>query len=305
MPVSMLDALVQDSRPRILTLLDNAVGSITVAPCVTRVELCGPLGLGDGETADDLTLVVSVRAGALTDLWSVVDSVVAIELGVILPAWRDPRAQSTTALEVLYLVAQDSAVRRLRLRFVPAGRPAGAPDPQPVRTVYAGLEDGQPPADPTTDPVAALLAAQRQRGSSGPDLLVEALVLLHGALVHGSRRRLLAAYDDMVRAREALRDLVRSSLRANLPGGGWAGLDEALEATALGHACLGGLRRFAVTAPPASAVELATAVDTCLAVATLAAPDAVTGLTGPIDSYRRYLGIPDSPPSVPAGEVRP
>ena len=172
--------------------------------------------------------------------------------------------------------------------------PASRADRIPEHTRACLLHTSSPPAGigrRTSLLVARMLSEVRDRRPTCADLLVEVLVLLQMIRKRVRRRQHFSAYGEWVLARDAVRDLVKTSLTPTSTYRGWYRLEEELSATPIGKACQRALRELTTTPPPTTDADLTAALDCCLLVADLATPATVEDLQRAIDCYRTYLEL--------------
>lgn len=263
--------------------LDEFIAGITAGGSVTQVYDRG--GRTAGQQVD---AVVVVRDEQFADFVSVLDSLTVHTFGAILPGWHDRSVSPADGARSVHLVARGNTLLRWRLQVLPAS--AGAPVIERGRAVPVYRREPESPAGHRGVPVSA----DRVRpGPTTNDHVVEVLVRLHEALERTGEDSMLAAYAQLSLALDALKNVVWSMIGTPDADRGWDGLDEALAATVIGRRCLTALRDLTSAGMPAGVRELTDVIADILAVIELAAPDVALRMTGPLDSYRQYLGIWD------------
>ncbi|GID33089.1 hypothetical protein [Paractinoplanes brasiliensis] len=238
--------------------LEELVAGLEPGGSVTRVY-----DRGRHPTGRQIDAVVVVRDARFADFVPVLDPLMIHTFGAILPGWHDLSAAPADGARSVHLVARGDALLRWRLQVIPEG--AGASGPA-----------GHPRPAPTTE-----------------NHVAEVLVRLHEALERTGEDRMLAAYEQISLALDALAAVTWSMIGTAGAGRGWAELDEALAATVLGRRCLTALRDLTSAGMPAGVRELTGVIADILAVVELTAPEVAQRWAGPLDSYRRYLGIWD------------
>ncbi|WP_214107279.1 hypothetical protein [Acrocarpospora catenulata] len=282
----MLAELTTANRPGQLDLLDHIVGLFAVSPAVTHLLVRGSLAYGTSDRLSDVDLVVGVQPSRFSAYAAVLDAVVRVELGAILPGWPDRIVPAMGGLGSVHLLEHQGHLQQLDLYLAPADRiPAIAGLARGV-LVYSN-SDAAP-----EQPNPAVEAFVRDRLAVAPschELLVEALVLASMLRKRLARRQRMMAYAEYHMLVTAVRSLIRTALQPSRAAYGWYHLDTEIGASSLGRACLDDLATL-MDAPSVPTREtLARALEVVITVAHRVAPDTMDDLRLDLDAYLHHM----------------
>lgn len=285
-----LEALAAANRPEQFTVMDHTMRLLSASPAVTHLVVRGSFATGTSDRLSDVDLVVGVREADYTAFVAAHDALIATSLNQLLPAWPDTIVPDLGGLGFVHLLVHRHMLYQLDLYLAPSGRIEHIVNATRGRVMYTAPDHTPTSAGGDTQ-VEAFINAHRQTPPTCTDLLVEALVLtwlIRKRIVRGQQ---FMAYKEAHQLTTAARSLVRTALSPDTAYLGWYHLETDLGATPIGRDCLHALAELAAAPAVPTLASLERALDTVLALAGKAAPEAVEQLGRAIDAYRHYLDL--------------
>jgi predicted nucleotidyltransferase len=284
-----LVGLTEANRPTQLPLLTRIAELLSASTAVTHLLVRGSLASGTADRLSDVDFVVGVHDRDLPAFTHVLDDLMTVAGGALLPGWRDTIVADLGGIGFVFLVQDEGKLQQVDLYLVPASQITT------VRRKVSGkvlLE--RPSAEITTsqtEHARAHVAGLLERPRSCTDLLIEHLVLavlLHKRIQRGQR---FIAYAEWHRLHTATKDLVKAALAPTSRFWGWYQLREEIALTPIGRACLADLDA-AITSPAVpDAADVEDALDRVLDLTERACPNALDGMSDAITAYRTYLEL--------------
>ncbi|GAA2746305.1 hypothetical protein [Kitasatospora cinereorecta] len=281
-----LAELTHANRPSQLPLLSRLADILATSPAVTHLMVRGSLAHGTADRLSDLDFVVGIHDDQLPAFIESLDDLMSIEIGALLPGWRDTIVADLGGVGMVFLAPDDGRLHQIDLYLVPASR---IPYLQ-AAVATASLLDRQPaPATQEAVAVSERFATEfLARPRTCTELLIEHLVLavlLHKRIKRGQR---FVAYSEWHRLHTATKDLIKASLAPTSRFWGWYQLREEIAVTPIGRTCLGDLDA-AISGPAIPvAADVDAAIERMLALVERACPEALAGLETAIAAYRTY-----------------
>ncbi|MBF6176784.1 hypothetical protein [Nocardia blacklockiae] len=289
MTVQVMNELAQLNRPEQFGLLEQAADLFTRSEAVTHLLVRGSLARGTADRLSDLDFVVGVEDRAFPKFVSVLDSLVAAELGGMFPGWRDTIVGQMGGLGYVYLVGWAGSLQQIDLYVAPASSIGRARERTVTQSIFVRDPDAVYEPDPS---IVRFVADKMGERRCCRDLLIETLVLGYLIRKRIARGQEFIAYSEAVLFNTAAKDLIKTALADTSQFYGWYQLREEIGSTPLGRQCLADL--MALISAPAipTLASLTEGLDRVLAIARKVAPETVDGLTDAIDAYRYYLELP-------------
>lgn len=283
-----LDELVNLNRPEQFGLLDRTLEVLTESQAVTHLLVRGSLASGTADRLSDVDFIVGVDDGSFAEFVSVLDALVATDLGGIMPGWRDTIVGEMGGLGFVYLVTWAGKLQQIDLYVLPASKVSSVGQRANARTMFVRqTELSSAPEPAVSDFVARTLAAPR----SCRHLLIEALVVGYLVRKRIARGQDFIAYSEWHLFTTAAKNLIKAALAPQSRYYGWYHLREEVGSTPIGKQCLRDLSALISVPAIPTVATLADGIERVVAIATRAAPEAVDSLGSAIDAYRHYLDL--------------
>ncbi|MFJ8073869.1 hypothetical protein ACIQ7Q_08030 [Streptomyces sp. NPDC096176] len=285
---AVLDSLAQANRPNQFGLLERAMGLFTTSEAVTHLLVRGSLASGTADRLSDVDFVVAVRDESFIDFIASLDALVQVDLGGILPGWRDTIVGNMGGLGFVFLVPWAGHLQQIDLYVIPSSRVEDVHRHTVARTIFVRDPDAEyEPSATVPEFVAESLAAPR----SCTDLLIEVLVLGYLIRKRIARGQDFIAYSESYRFNEATKNLIKAALAPTSRFYGWYQLREEVGATPIGRQCLQDLSAMVAASPVPTLASLTDGLNRVDAIAERAAPEALDSLRPAIQAYRYHLEL--------------
>ncbi|WP_146088947.1 nucleotidyltransferase domain-containing protein [Nocardia cyriacigeorgica] len=284
-----LDRLVAANRPDQFALLEHAADVFTRSNAVTHLLVRGSLARGTADRLSDVDFVVGVDDRSFREFVKVLDPLISMELGGILPGWLDTIVGHMGGLGYVYLVGWEGHMQQLDLYVAPASAISGIQDHTVCQAVFVRAPDA---ASEPESSVAPFVAETLARPRMCADLLVEAMVL--GYLIHKriARGQEFISYSEWFLFNSAAKNLIKAALAPTSRYWGWYQLREEIGSTPIGRACLADLEALISAPAIPTMASLTGGLDRVFAIARRVAPDAVDSMREAVDAYQYYLDLP-------------
>lgn len=282
-----IDDLARANRPAQFSLLERAAEVFVSSPAVTRLAVRGSLAAGTADRLSDIDFIVGITDLELRRFVSVLDSLIATELGALFPGWRDTIVRRMGGLGYVYLVTNNDRLYQVDLYLVPASIA-----PAVERRTNAHVLHTSPIAPSGTDSsVAEFIESELARPQSCGELLVEICVIVEmlGKQINRGERFLIHAQTGLLL--NALKELIKAALAPASTSWGWYHLREDLGRTPIGRTCL--LELYALmAAPPIRTMDvLRSTFRRVLEIARRASPETLKADAAALDAFRHYLEL--------------
>lgn len=281
-----LEELAAAHRPEQLVVLETLMGALTMSKAVTHLMVRGSLAAGTADRLSDLDLVVAVRDGQLPEMLDMLDPLMGVLFGALLPGWPDTIVGNLGGTGRVYLLPHSGHLLQLDLYLCPTTAADGLRRHTGARVLWRAPE--VPDANEHEQQTAArALAHLTTTAPNCTGLLVQAIVLhamLRKRLLRGQLYIAYGLHHQMV---ETCRDMVRTALVPHSAHHGWYHLGEIAHTTA-GHDCLRDLDA-AIRQPAVPTLEQADeALESIVTITERIAPAAADNLAVEITAYRAY-----------------
>jgi predicted nucleotidyltransferase len=285
---AFLDQLTKANRPDQFGLLERSTDLLTASPTVTHLLVRGSLASGTADRLSDVDFVVGVDDRLFPEFISVLDALISVDLGAILPGWRDTIVSNMGGLGFVYLIGWAGELQQVDLYVVPASRVRWVHKHTVAHPIYVCDTEAAYDPDPR---VAPFIAHTLSKPRSCAELLIETLVVGYLMRKRITRGQDFIAYSEAYVFNTAAKDLIKAALAPTSHYYGWYQLREEIGSTPIGKECLRDLGAL-ISAPPIPiAKTLADRLDLVVAIAERAAPEAVDSLRTALDAYRYYLEL--------------
>ena len=283
---STLEELAAAHRPEQLVVLEALMDALTTSSAVTHLMVRGSLAAGTADRLSDLDLVVAVADNQLAEMLDLIDPLMDVLFGALLPGWPDNIVGNLGGTGRVYLLPHSGHLLQLDLYVCPASAAESLRQRTGARVLWQAPEL----AAATKQEQQAATQALAQLAARAPDctaLLVQAVVL-HSML----RKRLLRgqlhiAFGLQHQLTETCRDIVRTVLVPHSAHHGWYHLSE-IGRTSAGRACLRDLDA-AIRLPAVPTLEqVDQGLERIVTIAERIAPVAVAALADELAAYRAY-----------------
>jgi hypothetical protein len=283
-----LEELARANRPDQFALLERAAALFTTSPAVTHLLVRGSLAVGTADRLSDVDFVVGVSDRSFPDFVSVLDALVSVDLGGILPGWRDTIVSDMGGLGYVYLVGWAGHLQQLDLYVVPTSQIDRVKENTVTHSIFVGDPDAIHEPDPH---VAPFVTRTLSEARSCADLLIEAIVLGYLIRKRISRGQQFIAYCEAHLFNTAAKNLIKAALAPTSRYYGWYQLREEIGVTTIGRECLRDLAAL-IAAPAIPTTEtLSEGLDRVFSIADRAAPEAIESLRPAIEAFRYYLEL--------------
>ncbi len=282
-----LTELTEANRPAQLPLVTHIAEALAASASVTHLLVRGSLASGTADRLSDVDFVVGVHDSDLPTLAAVLDDLMTVDGGALLPGWRDTIVADLGGMGFVFLVQHAGRLQQVDLYLAPTSQ-----IPTIIRRTGAKvLLEREAPEITTsqTDQARIYTAEHTRRPRSCAELLIEHLVLvvlLHKRIRRGQR---FVAYAEWHMLHTATKDFIKAALVPTSRYWGWYQLREEIAVTPIGRACLADLDAAIASPAVPDAVDVETALDRVLALTARACPDALEGLGDAVAAYRTYL----------------
>lgn len=284
-----LTELTEANRPTQLPLLARIAELLSTASAVTHLLVRGSLASGTADRLSDVDFLVGVHDRDLPAFTAVLDDLMTVVGGALLPGWRDTIVADLGGIGLVFLVQYEGKLQQVDLYLAPASQVTAI-----RRKITGTVLLDRPPAEITTTQIerarshiTGLLGQPR----SCAELLIEHLVLavlLRKRIQRGQR---FVAYAEWHMMHTATKDLIKTALAPTSRFWGWYQLREEIALTPIGRACLADLDSAITTPAIPDTADVDAALDRVLALMKRACPRALDGLTDAITAYRTYLEL--------------
>ncbi len=133
---AVLDELATANRPDQFGLLERATELFTTSPAVTHLLVRGSLASGAADRLSDVDFVVGVEDRVFAEFVSVLDPLMSVDLGGILPGWRDTIVGDLGGLGYVYLVGWAGHLQQVDLYVVPASQVSKVHEHTVARSIF-------------------------------------------------------------------------------------------------------------------------------------------------------------------------
>ena len=269
-----LETLASAHRPSQFGLLEKLVALFTGSGAVTDLAVRGSLATGSADRLSDVDLVVGVEDPSLPTMVTAQDTLLQVELGSVLPGWRDRLVGDLGGVGFVHLVPWDGRLQQVDVYFVAASAVGRTCSRTGARTVLRRAPTQ--PCTPTTIPTAA---------TDPLSLVVEALVLGYLIRKRIARGDAFVAYAEAGMLAGTAKDLIKITLAPASRHWGWYRLHEEIGVTPIGRNCLADLHDI-ITGPavPTSA-SLDRALGLVMRIAHRVSPEALAAVRPVIATY--------------------
>lgn len=288
----VLDELVTTNRPGQFDLIEYAAAVLTACPAITDLLVRGSLATGTADRLSDLDFVVGIADNHFPVLTAALDTLAAVELGAILPGWRDTIVAPMGGLGYVYLLAHGGTLRQLDLYLVPTSRLTAVTQYTRAHQVFSRPGDpGLYLAGPASQQAHEFITAEQRRRPTCAGLLVEVLILGQMIRKRITRGQHFIAYAETHLLFKAVKNLIKTALAPSSTFYGWYHLPEEIGTTPLGRACLRDLADLVSGPAIPTLPALTESLERIITLAERAAPDAVDTIRLSLDAYRHYLEV--------------
>ncbi|MFJ9523381.1 hypothetical protein ACIRPK_34710 [Kitasatospora sp. NPDC101801] len=284
-----LAELAEANRPAQLPLLTKLAETLAVSTAITHLMVRGSLAHGTADRLSDVDFVVGIHDAQLPAFVEALDDLMSVEVGALLPGWRDTIVADLGGVGVVFLIPYEGRLHQIDLYLAPTSR---IPHLQATVVTATLLDRQSAPATREAIVLAERFAAEfLARPRTCTELLIEHMVLavlLHKRIKRGQQ---FVAYSEWHRLHTATKDLIKAVLAPASRFWGWYQLREEIALTPIGRACLADLDT-AITGPAVpQAADVDTAIDRVLALVDRTCPEALDGLREAATAYRTYLEL--------------
>lgn len=285
-----IDDLVRANRPRQFALLGLVGDSFAGSHAVSHLLVRGSLATGTADRMSDVDFVIGVRDAEFAHFVGALDLFMTIELGAILPGWRDTIVSRMGGLGYVYLIASDDGLYQIDTYLVPKSAIPSVRARTRAHVLYGEVGEGPGPMVQDSA-VAAFVEHELSRPLTCSELLVEILVLIQMMRKRIKRGQRFVVYSESFLLMSAVKELVKKALTPTSTFWGWYNLEEEIGVTSTGRACLDELAALINQPPIYTTGALAETFKRIEGVVGLAAPESLDALHPAIDAYKHYLGL--------------
>jgi hypothetical protein len=285
-----IDELARASRPQQFALLGHAGEAFRTGVYVSHLLVRGSLATGTADRMSDVDFVIGVRDGDFKQFVGALDLFMTVELGAILPGWRDTIVSRMGGLGYVFLVASDGGLYQIDTYVVPESVIPAVQVRTGARVLFGDVAGKPEDAEHGSD-VAQFVERELNRPLTCSDLVVEILVLIQMMRKRIKRGQRFVVYSETFLLLSAVKELVKKALSPTSTFWGWYNLDEEIGVTSTGRACLDELVTL-IDQPPIRTLDaLASAFRRIEGIIGLAAPESLDAFRPAVDAYKHYLDL--------------